>query len=45
MSRIENLLAQMTLVEKLGQLTMTAAGHAVTPRHKSDRLPFPSKPA
>jgi beta-glucosidase len=30
MRRIENLLAQMTLVEKLGQLTMTAAGHAVT---------------
>src|SRR5215470_10987936 len=30
MTRIENLLARMTLVEKLGQLTMTAAGHAVT---------------
>jgi len=30
MSRIENLMARMTLVEKLGQLTMTAAGHAVT---------------
>jgi beta-glucosidase len=30
MNRIEKLLAQMTLVEKLGQLTMTAAGHAVT---------------
>jgi beta-glucosidase len=30
MNRIENLLAQMTLVQKLGQLTMTAAGHAVT---------------
>ena len=30
MNRIENLLARMTLVQKLGQLTMTAAGHAVT---------------
>jgi beta-glucosidase len=30
MSRTEQLMAQMTLVEKLGQLTMTAAGHAVT---------------
>ena len=30
MNRIEKLLAQMTLAEKLGQLTMTAAGHAVT---------------
>ncbi len=30
MNRIENLLAQMTLAEKLGQLTMTAAGYAVT---------------
>ena len=30
MNRIEKLMAQMTLVEKLGQLTMTAAGHAVT---------------
>jgi beta-glucosidase len=30
MNRIEKLLAQMTLVEKLGQLTMTAAGQAVT---------------
>jgi beta-glucosidase len=30
MSRIESLMARMTLVEKLGQLTMTAAGHAVT---------------
>jgi beta-glucosidase len=30
MNRIEKLLAQMTLVQKLGQLTMTAAGHAVT---------------
>jgi beta-glucosidase len=30
MNRIENLMAQMTLVQKLGQLTMTAAGHAVT---------------
>ncbi|MBV8741943.1 MAG: glycoside hydrolase family 3 C-terminal domain-containing protein [Sinobacteraceae bacterium] len=30
MNRIEKLLANMTLTEKLGQLTMTAAGHAVT---------------
>lgn len=30
MSRIEKLLAQMSLAEKLGQLTMTAAGYAVT---------------
>ena len=30
MNRIEKLLAQMTLAEKLGQLTMTAAGYAVT---------------
>ena len=30
MNRIEKLLAHMSLVEKLGQLTMTAAGHAVT---------------
>src|ERR1700756_5469241 len=30
MNRIEKLMAQMTLEEKLGQLTMTAAGHAVT---------------
>src|ERR1700743_1202893 len=30
MSRIENLLSRMTLVEKLGQLTMTAAGPAGT---------------
>jgi beta-glucosidase len=30
MNRIEKLVAQMTLAEKLGQLTMTAAGHAVT---------------
>ena len=30
MNRIEKLLAQMTLTEKLGQLTMTAAGYAVT---------------
>src|SRR5580692_4758609 len=30
MNRTEKLLAQMTLTEKLGQLTMTAAGHAVT---------------
>lgn len=30
MSRIETLLAEMTLAEKLGQLTMTAAGYAVT---------------
>jgi beta-glucosidase len=29
-SRIETLLKSMTLTEKLGQLTMTAAGHAVT---------------
>src|SRR5579872_2353860 len=30
MNRIEKLLANMSLTEKLGQLTMTAAGHAVT---------------
>ncbi|HVW69081.1 MAG TPA: glycoside hydrolase family 3 N-terminal domain-containing protein [Steroidobacteraceae bacterium] len=30
MSRIEALIARMTLAEKLGQLTMTAAGYAVT---------------
>ncbi len=30
MSRIERLLSEMTLPEKLGQLTMTAAGYAVT---------------
>ena len=30
MSRIEKLMGQMTLAEKLGQLTMTASGHAVT---------------
>ncbi|MDM0111349.1 glycoside hydrolase family 3 N-terminal domain-containing protein [Variovorax sp. J22R133] len=30
MSRIDNLLAQMTLAEKLGQLTMTASGYTVT---------------
>jgi len=30
MSRIERLLDEMTLPEKLGQLTMTAAGYAVT---------------
>ena len=30
MNRIEKLLSQMTLTEKLGQLTMTAAGYAVT---------------
>src|ERR1700730_14329688 len=30
MNRSEKLLAQMTLSEKLGQLTMTAAGYAVT---------------
>ena len=30
MSRIDSLLAQMTLSEKLGQLTMAACGHAVT---------------
>ena len=29
-SRIERLLGEMTLTEKLGQLTMTAAGYAVT---------------
>ncbi|MCC2659065.1 MAG: glycoside hydrolase family 3 domain protein [Panacagrimonas sp.] len=30
MSRIEDLLERMTLAEKLGQLTMTASGYAVT---------------
>lgn len=30
MSRIDDLLAKMTLPEKLGQLTMTASSHAVT---------------
>src|ERR1700719_3878722 len=30
MNRSEKLLAQMTLAEKLGQLTMTAAGYAVS---------------
>ncbi|HEU4458903.1 MAG TPA: glycoside hydrolase family 3 N-terminal domain-containing protein [Methylibium sp.] len=30
MSRIDTLIAQMTLAEKLGQLTMTASGYAVT---------------
>ena len=30
MNRIENLLGEMTLAEKLGQLTMTSAGYAVT---------------
>jgi beta-glucosidase len=30
MNRTEKLLSQMTLAEKLGQLTMTAAGYAVT---------------
>ena len=30
MNRIEKLLAEMTLAEKLGQLTMTACGYAVT---------------
>ena len=30
MTRIDDLLGRMTLAEKLGQLTMTAAGHAVT---------------
>lgn len=30
MSRIESLLSRMTLQEKLGQLTMTASGYAVT---------------
>jgi beta-glucosidase len=29
-SRIESLIGRMTLTEKLGQLTMTACGHAVT---------------
>ncbi len=29
-SRIDKLIGQMTLAEKLGQLTMTAAGYAVT---------------
>jgi beta-glucosidase len=30
MNRIDSLIGRMTLSEKLGQLTMTAAGHAVT---------------
>ncbi|HEY2845742.1 MAG TPA: glycoside hydrolase family 3 N-terminal domain-containing protein, partial [Bryobacteraceae bacterium] len=30
MSRIDDLIAAMTLPEKLGQLTMTTAGYAVT---------------
>jgi beta-glucosidase len=30
MSRVEKLIAAMTLAEKLGQMTMTAAGYAVT---------------
>lgn len=30
MSRIDDLMARMTLAEKLGQLTMTASGYAVT---------------
>ena len=30
MSRIDTLMARMTLSEKLGQLTMTAAGYTVT---------------
>ncbi len=30
MSRVESLIRRMTLAEKLGQLTMTAAGYAVT---------------
>ena len=30
MSRIDSLMARMTLSEKLGQLTMAARGHAVT---------------
>ncbi len=30
MSRVENLISRMTLTEKLGQLTMTACGQAVT---------------
>ncbi len=32
MSRIDTLMARMTLAEKLGQLTMTASGYAVTGR-------------
>src|ERR1700679_525318 len=30
MSRVEKLIAAMTLAEKLGQMTMTASGYAVT---------------
>src|ERR1700690_19890 len=30
MKRIDSLIGEMTLAEKLGQLTMTAAGYAVT---------------
>ena len=30
MNRVESLIGRMTLAEKLGQLTMTAAGFAVT---------------
>jgi beta-glucosidase len=30
MGRIDKLIAEMTIAEKLGQLTMTAAGYAVT---------------
>ena len=30
MSRVESLISRMTLTEKLGQLTMTACGQAVT---------------
>jgi beta-glucosidase len=30
MSRIDSLMARMTLSEKLGQLTLAAFGHAVT---------------
>ena len=30
MSRIDSLIAKMTLAEKLGQLTMTASSYAVT---------------
>ena len=30
MNRIDTLIARMTLPEKLGQLTMTASGYAVT---------------
>ena len=30
MSRVESLISRMTLTEKVGQLTMTACGYAVT---------------